>query len=152
MTPRSKALRVSLAVTACALLGMTAAVIGQNAPPATATPAVSEKQVIVTLKYDPKNPSVPIGIETPNPDPVQLGKRNKAHWYLSPKEIGSLKIEMKTSDPLPFRGNPKNNGKDSVSETPDRGTKGKSYEYKVTVHVDSLNKDLVLDPIIIITE
>jgi len=152
--PRKAALAAvpDLAVTVLALLA-----VGLLAPfPAAAAAADegAEKTVTVALKYDttdPKKP-VPIGVAAPVPDPVEIskGKKHRVHWVLSPEDAGTLKIEMQDKDRKPFGRHPDNQGKHSISVSPDLGEVGQSYKYTIKVRVDGQKEDLVLDPIIIV--
>jgi hypothetical protein len=113
----------------------------------------NEKLVTVRMTYSQSDPKVPIGVATPDPDPVYVsrGKKQIVHWVLSPPELGTLKVTMDEPDQKPFRVAPVNHGKDTHSGPAEAGTNGEKYKYSLTVHVDSLNREFVLDPIIITT-
>ncbi len=126
------------------------------AAPVPAAPAElsAEKVVTVKLKFDVANPTVPVGIESVSPDPVELsrGKKHFAHWVLSPAGAGTLKIKMQDKGGKPFRKHPTGRGeRDHVySDAAELGVDGTKYKYTVSVRADGQMKDFVLDPIIII--
>ena len=143
MTIRTKPL-ACLALAALTLQGASAPAQSQAATTS------AEKRVDVSLKYDASTPPVPVGINLPIPDPVVLSKsqKQKAHWYLSPKGIGKLTIEMKQQ--TPFKSPAYNAGDETVSDVPAAAAPDGDYAYKITVELKNGTK-LTLDPIIKIT-
>jgi hypothetical protein len=124
------------------------------APPEKPAEKPAEKIVTVKLKFDPKNPAAPTGIESVTPDPVELsrGRKDFVHWVLSPANAGTLKIKMDDKGGKPFRRHPASRGeRDHVfSDAPELGADGSSHKYTVAVRADGQKKDFVLDPIILV--
>ena len=114
----------------------------------------AEKVVTVKLKFDAANPDRPVGIESVTPDPVELSLARKhfVRWVLSPAKSGALKIDLQDEGGKPFRKAPAAFGDldQVVSGVPELGVEGKEYKYTVTVRVPGREKDLVLDPRIIV--
>ena len=139
----------ALLFAAAALLASSAR--GADPAPARAADPSAEKVVTVTLKLAAGQP---VGIESVSPDPVELsrGKKEVAHWVLSPADSGKLTITMEDKGGKPFKAHPASRGKrDHVySEPATLGEAGSAHKYTVTVRADGRDKDFVLDPRIIV--